>query len=149
MSLDTWVDLSFDYGYCKSNKPACGCAYRCLVVSLMYLCFLDLCIDVNGGENDMKNILYVSMGEKYYEVCLSKIWLMKKIWNLYIFGIHGTRCFSSMLPSMPKGEIVNNKHWLMSMGEFVSIAVFWLWLCFVIDDNIVNYNRATNYDYAN
>ena len=27
--------------------------------------------------------------------------------NLYIFGILGTRCFSSMLPSMPKGEIVN------------------------------------------
>ena len=27
--------------------------------------------------------------------------------KIYTFGILGTRCFSSMLPSMPKGEIVN------------------------------------------
>ena len=69
--------------------------------------------------------------------------------NLYIFCIHGIRCFSSMLPSMPKGEIVNNEHWLMSMGEYVSIVVFLILAMFVIDDNIVNHKRPADYDYEN
>ena len=52
--------------------------------------------------------------------------------NLYIFGILGTRYFSSMLPSMPKGEIVNMRYVNMNanaMGEYVSIAKLWFWLC--------------------
>ena len=37
--------------------------------------------------------------------------------NLYIFGILRTRCFSSMLPSMPKGEIVSMNVDDTTMGE--------------------------------
>ena len=62
---------------------------------------------------------------------LNKIWLMKKI-QKYIFGILGTRCFSSMLPSMPNVEILNMGYVNMNadaMGEYVGIVELWFWLC--------------------
>ena len=40
--------------------------------------------------------------------------------KIYTFDILGTRCFSSMLPSMPKGEIVNMNADIM--GEYKIIA---------------------------
>ena len=36
VSLDTWVDLSLECGYYKSNRLACGHANRCTIVSLMF-----------------------------------------------------------------------------------------------------------------
>ena len=36
LPLDTWVDVSLEYGYCKNNRPTCGHANRCIIVSSMF-----------------------------------------------------------------------------------------------------------------
>ena len=46
-----------------------------------------------------------------------------------------------MLPSMPKGEIVSMN--VDAMGEYCRTLILTM---FVIDDNIVISNRATDYD---
>ena len=52
--------------------------------------------------------------------------------KICILGILGTKRFSSMLPSMPKGEIVSmNAH---AMGEYCRTLILTV---FSIDDNIV------------
>ena len=89
----------------------------------------------------------ISMGEKSCEI---KIWLMKRIWkeedyiNKDTFGIHGLRCFSSMLSSMPKGEIVSMN--VDAMGKYCRTLIL---IVFVIDDNIVIINRAACCDHWN
>ena len=60
--------------------------------------------------------------------------------KIYTFGILGTRCFSSMLPSMPKEEIVSMNADVM--GEYCRTLTM-----FVIDDNIVISNRVANSDH--
>ena len=46
-------------------------------------------------------------------------YLKRKINNLLHVGIFGTRCFSSMLPSMPKGEIVGSMNTdAIPIGEY-------------------------------
>ena len=38
--------------------------------------------------------------------------------KIYVLGILGATCFSSMLPSMPKGEIVSMNADYIPMGEY-------------------------------
>ena len=61
--------------------------------------------------------------------------------KIFILGILGTRGFSSMLPSMPKGEIVSMN--ADAIGEYCRTLIV---IVFVIDDNIVISNRAADYD---
>ena len=54
----------------------------------------------------------------------------KKITTIIGFGICGLRCFSSMLPSMPKGEIVSNECWCWVIGKIISmINMLHSWPC--------------------
>ena len=61
--------------------------------------------------------------------------------KVYTFDILGTRCFSSMFPSMPKGEIVSMN--ANAMGQYYRSLTLTV---FVIDDNIVISNRVADYD---
>ena len=71
----------------------------------------------------------------------SKIWLMKKIWKSIYLVFLELRCFSSMLPSMPKGEIVSMN--VDAMGEYSRTLILTV---FVIDDNIVTCNKVADCD---
>ena len=62
--------------------------------------------------------------------------------KIYTLGILGTRFFSSMLPSMPKGEIVSMN--IDVMGEYCRNLIM---IVFVIDDNIVISNKAIDCDH--
>ena len=62
--------------------------------------------------------------------------------KIYTFGILGTRCFSSMLPSMPKREIVSMN--VDAMGEYCKTLILTM---FVIDDNIVISNSVGDYSH--
>ena len=141
MSLNTWVDLSLEYGYCKSNRLDYGHANRCTIVSLMYwLSFVTRPLTLMSMGERMtwkkycmlvwgRNVVKYAKGREW----ISKIWLMKKIWkSIYIFGILRTRCFWSMLPSMPKGEIVSMN--ADAMEEYCKTLIL---TAFVIDENIV------------
>ena len=100
--------------YCKNCK-----AIDRLVVMLIDYCMFKklnhLCtifdIDVNGGE--VQHEKHCIMREKYCNKgsAWSKNWLMKRL-----VGILGIRCFSSMLSSMPKQEIVSMN--VDAMGEY-------------------------------
>ena len=94
-------------------------------IKLFKYCILTFDIDVNGGECDMKNItMYRGEsdmkhgGELRTWYIWSKIWLMKKIWKVVYLVFLELGCFSSMLPSMPKGEIVSMNFDDIPMGEY-------------------------------
>ena len=76
----------------------------CIFEQLNHL-YITFDIDVNGGESDMKNILCSSIGKK-----------IEHDEDVYLVFLE-LRCFSSMLPSMPKGEIVSMNADAITMGE--------------------------------
>ena len=57
-------------------------------------------INVNGGDSDMKKMKQYLIDEE----------------DVYLIFLE-LRCFSSMLPSMPKGEIVSMNVDAITMGE--------------------------------
>ena len=63
--------------------------------------------------------------------------------KIYTFGILGTRCFSSMFPSMPKGDIVSMN--VDAMGEYSRTSMVTV---FFIDDNIVIRKRPVDCDHC-
>ena len=63
--------------------------------------------------------------------------------KICMLGNFGTRCFSSMFPSIPKGEIVSMNG--DAMEEYSRTLIVTM---FFIDDNIVIRNRVVYYDHC-
>ena len=86
---------------------------------------------VEWGRN--KNMMFVEWGRNENMMFVwgkwSKIWFMKKIWKFVYLVFLELRFFSSMLPSMPKGEIISMNVDAIIMGEYCRTLIWCIHDC--------------------
>ena len=123
-----WTKLVISNFY-ATNQLVVVLVDYCIFKKLNHSC-ITFDIDINGEESDMKKILCSIMGKKWeHDVwCLFEENEARFDWSVYLV-FSKLRCFSSMLPSMPKGEIVsmnvNDNTWCGSiLGWCVILLIY-------------------------